>query len=137
MSCSPVRPVSLPRGPRGRTPHPSLADVTDRGAVAVALEKSNLGSLRDMQHKDQCGNVISSFPPPPDIPAAPRSPHGRAELTPCVRTLADPDWSNPTRPRFERPLDTIRSFEAAIYGTYSNNRASYARTGSLSSTPHG
>lgn len=32
--------------------------------------------------------------------------------------LADPDRSNPTRPRSERPLDTIRSFEAAIRGTY-------------------
>lgn len=42
---------------------------------------------------------------------------------------ADPDLSNPTRPRLERPLDTIRSFEAAIYGTSINNRASYARTG--------
>lgn len=31
---------------------------------------------------------------------------------------ADPDRSNPTRSRFERPLDTIRSFEAAIRGTY-------------------
>ncbi|KAJ5703767.1 hypothetical protein N7493_010905 [Penicillium malachiteum] len=66
----------------------------------VALEKSNLGSLREIQHKDQYGNPIT-----------------------------DPDWSNPTRPRFERPLDTIRSFEAAIYGTYTSQRpASYART---------
>lgn len=55
----------------------------------VALEKSNLGSLRSMQHKDQYGNIIT-----------------------------DPDRSNPTRPRFERPLDTIRSFESAIRGTY-------------------
>jgi hypothetical protein len=30
--------------------------------VAVALEKSNLGSLRDVQHKDQYGNIISSSP---------------------------------------------------------------------------
>ncbi|KAJ5154211.1 Protein of unknown function DUF2406 [Penicillium coprophilum] len=67
--------------------------------IAVALEKSNLGSLREIEFKDQYGNVIT-----------------------------DPDLSNPTRPRLERPLDTIRSFEAAIYGTYSNNRASYART---------
>ncbi|KAJ5161161.1 hypothetical protein N7492_006553 [Penicillium capsulatum] len=68
--------------------------------MAVALEKSNMGSLRDVQHKDQYGNVIT-----------------------------DPDWSNPTRPRFERPLDTIRSFEAAIYGPYSSTRpGSYART---------
>lgn len=26
----------------------------------------------------------------------------------------EPDLSNPTRNRWERPLDTIRSFEAAI-----------------------
>ncbi|KAL2811911.1 hypothetical protein BJX63DRAFT_266064 [Aspergillus granulosus] len=68
----------------------------------VALEKSNLGSLRALQHKDQYGNPIT-----------------------------DPDLSNPTRPRFERPLDTIRSFEAAIYGPYSHSHSrpvSYART---------
>lgn len=27
--------------------------------VAVALEKSNLANIREMQHKDQFGNVIS------------------------------------------------------------------------------
>ncbi|KAL4926956.1 uncharacterized protein BDV17DRAFT_268330 [Aspergillus undulatus] len=59
-----------------------------------------MGSLRSMQHKDQYGNIIS-----------------------------EPDLSNPTRPRFERPLDTIRSFEAAIYGQYASNRMSYAQTG--------
>ncbi|KAJ5808984.1 hypothetical protein N7474_010253 [Penicillium riverlandense] len=42
-------------------------------------------SLRSMQHKDRDGRVIS-----------------------------DPDLSNPTRNRLERPLDTIRSFQAAI-----------------------
>lgn len=31
-------------------------------------------------------------------------------------TIAEPDFSNPTRSRHERPLDTIRSFEAAAYG---------------------
>lgn len=36
---------------------------------------------------------------------------------------ADPDRSNPTRNRWERPLDTIRSFEAAIDGGYSNRRS--------------
>ncbi|KAJ5884909.1 hypothetical protein N7495_009419 [Penicillium taxi] len=77
-----------------------LVAMNELQPMAVALEKSNLGSLREMQHKDQFGNIIT-----------------------------DPDWSNPTRPRFERPLDTIRSFENAIYGTYSaTRRASYART---------
>ncbi|KAJ5226559.1 uncharacterized protein N7469_006565 [Penicillium citrinum] len=42
-------------------------------------------SLRSVQHRDRDGNII-----------------------------VDPDRSNPTRSRLERPLDTIRSFEAAI-----------------------
>ncbi|KAL9587113.1 MAG: hypothetical protein Q9212_000480 [Teloschistes hypoglaucus] len=39
---------------------------------------------------------------------------------------ADPDRSNPTRPRLERPLDTIRSFEAAIDGSYERRPPSRA-----------
>ncbi|PYH88153.1 hypothetical protein BO71DRAFT_436029 [Aspergillus ellipticus CBS 707.79] len=46
---------------------------------------SNGFSLRSIQHRDREGKVIT-----------------------------EPDLSNPTRYRFERPLDTIRSFEAAI-----------------------
>ena len=42
---------------------------------------------------------------------------------------ADPDASNPTRPRLERPLETIRSFEAAIDGTY--NRRPMSRVGKI------
>ncbi|KAJ5951570.1 uncharacterized protein N7479_009983 [Penicillium vulpinum] len=42
-------------------------------------------SLRSIQHRDRDGNIIT-----------------------------DPDLSNPTRSRLERPLDTIRSFDAAI-----------------------
>lgn len=30
-------------------------------------------------------------------------------------TIVEPDLTNPTRHRWERPLDTIRGFEAAIY----------------------
>ncbi|KAJ5592880.1 hypothetical protein N7537_009784 [Penicillium hordei] len=76
-----------------------LVAMNELQPMAVALEKSNLGSLRELEFKDQYGNVIT-----------------------------DPDLSNPTRPRLERPLDTIRSFEAAINGSYNNNRASYAKT---------
>ncbi|KAL4897699.1 hypothetical protein BDV59DRAFT_48681 [Aspergillus ambiguus] len=87
---------------RRRTLHtkadPMVAMSEDQ-PMMVALEKSNLGNLREMEHKDQYGNVIT-----------------------------DPDLSNPTRPRFERPLDTIRSFEAAIYGTYMSRPVSYAKT---------
>lgn len=47
---------------------------------------------------------------------------------------AEPDKSNPTRSRWERPLDTIRSFEAAIEGPQAQ-RAS-ARNGSGMQTWH-
>ncbi|KAI8940155.1 hypothetical protein NX059_003866 [Plenodomus lindquistii] len=57
--------------------------------IAAALEKPTLESLRSFQHSDSSGNII-----------------------------VDPDLSNPTRSRWERPLDTIRSFEAAIDGEY-------------------
>lgn len=57
--------------------------------IAAALEKPTLQSLRSFQHTDSSGNPIT-----------------------------DPDLSNPTRSRWERPLDTIRSFEAAIDGEY-------------------
>ncbi|EFQ96048.1 hypothetical protein PTT_03530, partial [Pyrenophora teres f. teres 0-1] len=57
--------------------------------IAAALEKPTLQSLRSFQHTDSAGNPI-----------------------------VDPDLSNPTRSRWERPLDTIRSFEAAIDGEY-------------------
>ncbi|KAJ6035749.1 hypothetical protein N7540_000028 [Penicillium herquei] len=49
-------------------------------------------SLRSIQHKDLNGNIIS-----------------------------DPDLCNPTRSRLERPLDTIRSFEAAIDAHHKRN----------------
>lgn len=34
---------------------------TDTTIVAVALQKSNLGSLRELEFKDQYGNVISPY----------------------------------------------------------------------------
>ncbi|KAJ6790088.1 hypothetical protein PWT90_02092 [Aphanocladium album] len=57
--------------------------------IAAMASESNTAPLRSFQHKDIQGNPI-----------------------------ADPDRSNPTRSRWERPLDTIRSFEAAINGGY-------------------
>ncbi|KAG9538529.1 hypothetical protein KCU79_g20107, partial [Aureobasidium melanogenum] len=59
------------------------------------MEASTLESLRQVQHKDSNGNVIT-----------------------------EPDLSNPTRPRWERPLDTIRSFERAIDGGYKRRSVS-------------
>lgn len=78
---------------------PSLA-MTEAEPSAVASDvRSSLAPIRAIQHRDSAGNPI-----------------------------ADPDRSNPTRNRWERPLDTIRAFEAAIDGNYSRN--SFIRTDS-------
>ncbi|EXJ74107.1 uncharacterized protein A1O5_02401 [Cladophialophora psammophila CBS 110553] len=73
---------------------PSKA-ITEATPVEQAQEASTVDDLRKMSHKDSEGNVIT-----------------------------DPDRSNPTRHRMERPLDTIRAFNAAAEGTTSR-RASY------------
>ncbi|PKS06361.1 hypothetical protein jhhlp_007109 [Lomentospora prolificans] len=71
---------------------PTLAMNEAEPAAVQATERSVLAPLRSVQHKDVYGNPIEF--------------------------VAEPDKSNPTRSRWERPLDTIRSFEAAIDGPY-------------------
>ncbi|GAM83506.1 hypothetical protein ANO11243_014940 [Dothideomycetidae sp. 11243] len=44
-----------------------------------------------------------------------------------LQPQAEPDLSNPTRSRWERPLDTIRSFERAIDGDYKRRTISRGR----------
>ncbi|KAK5790874.1 hypothetical protein VI817_006183 [Penicillium citrinum] len=61
-------------------------------------------SLRSVQHRDRDGNIIGKTHLYPDA----------IQRTQSLTFLVDPDRSNPTRSRLERPLDTIRSFEAAI-----------------------
>ncbi|KAI0160265.1 hypothetical protein GGR57DRAFT_414075 [Xylariaceae sp. FL1272] len=73
--------------------------MTEREPAMEAQTVSERPALRAIQHRDSSGNPI-----------------------------ADPDRSNPTRSRWERPLDTIRSFEAAIDGGY--NRKSVYRSDS-------
>ncbi|RCI11483.1 hypothetical protein L249_7299 [Ophiocordyceps polyrhachis-furcata BCC 54312] len=69
---------------------PTLA-INEAEPSTVAMNaQSTHTPLRSLQHKDVWGNPIT-----------------------------DPDKSNPTRNRWERPLDTIRGFEAAIDGGYS------------------
>ncbi|KKF94543.1 putative protein C19C7.04c [Ceratocystis platani] len=69
---------------------PSLAMNEAEPAAIAAMQATSMPSLRSIQHKDPFGNLI-----------------------------VEPDVSNPTRSRWERPLDTIRNFEAAIDGNYS------------------
>ena len=68
-------------------------------------------SIRYLEHRDQDGNIIGIYF------------LSQRHTFPNMNSV-DPDRSNPTRPRLERPLDTIRSFEAAIDGSY-NRRQSY------------
>ncbi|KAL8714929.1 MAG: hypothetical protein Q9220_001442 [cf. Caloplaca sp. 1 TL-2023] len=71
--------------------------INEAQPVAQALDAPTLENIRSLQHRDRYGNLIT-----------------------------DPDQSNPTRPRLERPLDTIRAFEAAIDGAYERRPASRA-----------
>ncbi|KAM0437498.1 hypothetical protein ACHAPT_001861 [Fusarium lateritium] len=81
---------------------PTLAiSEAEPSVVAAMMTESSFAPLRSVQHKDPFGNAI-----------------------------ADPDKSNPTRNRWERPLDTIRSFEAAIDGGYSRKSLYRAETDS-------
>ncbi|KAI0382095.1 hypothetical protein F5Y04DRAFT_57898 [Hypomontagnella monticulosa] len=76
---------------------PTLA-LTESEPAMDAQSKGGINpvSLRTITHKDIYGNPIT-----------------------------DPDRSNPTRSRMERPLDTIRAFEAAIDGGYSSRKSVY------------
>ncbi|KAI1142909.1 hypothetical protein F5Y05DRAFT_135867 [Hypoxylon sp. FL0543] len=82
--------------PHGKT-DPTLALRESEPAMEAQTKGViNAISLRSLQHKDVYGNPIT-----------------------------DPDRSNPTRSRSERPLDTIRAFEAAIDGEYNNRKSMY------------
>ncbi|KAF7878875.1 hypothetical protein EAF04_000078 [Stromatinia cepivora] len=84
---------------------PSLA-MTEAEPSAVASEvPTSLAPIRAIQHRDSQGNPI-----------------------------ADPDRSNPTRSRWERPLDTIRAFEAAIDGNYSSRKSMIRAESDVGST---
>ncbi|PSR99382.1 hypothetical protein BD289DRAFT_37973 [Coniella lustricola] len=76
---------------------PTMAMNEIEPAFIAAQARHTMGSLRLMEHTDKTGNVIT-----------------------------DPDHSNPTRWRLERPLDTIRGFESAIRR---NERSSMINTG--------
>lgn len=91
---------------------PSMAIVEIEPSEVASDTKTTIAPIRAIQHRDNYGNLIT-----------------------------EPDRSNPTRNRWERPLDTIRSFEAAIDGSYSRKsrirndstamkRSSYYATGS-------
>jgi len=81
---------------------PNMAISEMQPSAVASDEASRLAPIRAIQHRDSHGNAIE-----------------------------DPDRSNPTRSRWERPLDTIRAFEAAIDGNYS--RKSYTRADSADS----
>ncbi|KAK8181549.1 hypothetical protein HDK77DRAFT_486043 [Phyllosticta capitalensis] len=92
----------------GNTKANPNAAMEEAQPVAQQLEAATLGSLRAIQHKDEHGNPIS-----------------------------DPDLSNPTRSRWERPLDTIRKFEQQIDGEYKHSGPEFSGYTSRRSSYHG
>ncbi|KAI1488834.1 hypothetical protein F5X96DRAFT_50338 [Biscogniauxia mediterranea] len=82
-------------------PRMALSEIEPAMQAQVAGEVATV-PLRALQHKDAFGNPIT-----------------------------EPDRSNPTRSRWERPLDTIRSFEAAIDGGYNRKSLYRADTDSV------
>ena len=98
-----------------------LADVP-QPAVANVLEETTLTDLRQVRHKDAYGNEIGMYV---SVYYVSRS------LMPYA---VDPDLSNPTRPRLERPLDTIKNFEKAIDDGY-KRRSTHVRQGAQRPTP--
>ena len=66
---------------------------------------TSLASIREIQFRDNNGNLIS-----------------------------EPDASNPSRPKFERPLDTIRGFEERIRRAEREERAAFIRAGKDNTT---
>ncbi|TVY33490.1 Uncharacterized protein LOCC1_G007796 [Lachnellula occidentalis] len=84
---------------------PSMALAEAEPSAVANSVQTSLAPIRAIQHRDAQGNPI-----------------------------ADPDRNNPTRSRWERPLDTIRAFEAAIDGNYSrksDNQTEVADTASV------
>ncbi|KAL2048486.1 hypothetical protein N7G274_000398 [Stereocaulon virgatum] len=86
---------------------PTVAMDEAQPAARNANELTTISSIRNLEHRDADGNIIT-----------------------------DPDRSNPTRPRMERPLDTIRSFEAAIDGSYNRRATSYRNETPGPMSPH-
>jgi hypothetical protein len=93
---------------------PSLS--LTRCLVALALEKPTLSSLQNVRCSDVFGNFISEL-----------------DKSDCWFLIlikictGDPDRSNPTRWRMERPLETIKSFEITIDRAHAQRQSSYIR----------
>lgn len=91
-------------------------EISSNGKLA-ADNVLTMGSIRSMQHRDTNGEIISM--------EYARTMPRYAKLANIK--IADPDRSNPTRPRLERPLATIMSFHAAVDGVYGER--AYSKSG--------
>lgn len=77
-----------------------------------------MAPIRTLTHKDEKGNPIGMpFTRSPILPSS-------------LILLVDPDFSNPTRSRWERPLETIRRFQEQIDEDY-KRRVTVAGQGEL------
>ncbi|KAF7537439.1 hypothetical protein G7054_g3724 [Neopestalotiopsis clavispora] len=86
-------------------PTMAMQEAEPSAVARAAINWDEKPPLSSIQHKDASGNII-----------------------------ADPDRSNPTRSKWERPLDTIRSFEAAFDDGYSSRQSVYRADSDSQST---
>ena len=107
---------SLTAGVVKSRPKTDFATIQD----AAVFEKATIESLRAVQHKDRDGNLIGKSRRVDAVLC-------RLALDSDIAVAAEPDLTNPTRSRWERPLDTIRSFDKNIEAGY--KRRSLSRSG--------
>ncbi|CAK7219765.1 hypothetical protein SCUCBS95973_003929 [Sporothrix curviconia] len=90
--------------------------------------KSRSFSFRSDRSHSQKGTILASQKLEPETHAEKEAKRLHSKADPTMAMVeaepSEPDKSNPTRYRWERPLDTIRSFEAAIDGGYTR-KSSY------------
>lgn len=79
------------------------------GSVQVNQGKNHARSLSTLKFKDRFGNDIGT-----EVPGKFNICYIELRVL-ILASVVEPDLTNPTRHRWERPLDTIRGFEAAIY----------------------
>ncbi|KAL8999711.1 MAG: hypothetical protein Q9169_001528 [Polycauliona sp. 2 TL-2023] len=105
----------------------SMLSFTRRKSSGTA--QVQIDNLHETAKEKASHHITSKADPSRAINEAQPDAQARAMPLPGAKiAAADPDRSNPTRPRLERPLDTIRAFEAAIDGSYERGTPSRADT---------
>ncbi|EME79149.1 uncharacterized protein MYCFIDRAFT_87432 [Pseudocercospora fijiensis CIRAD86] len=117
---SPHTSASRPHASRSRT----FSFRSDKSGASQPKEHL-VESPKEKQRRDSIWKSTSKANPNAALVEA--QPGGIQHKDAYGNPITDPDLANPTRPRMERPLDTIRSFEAAIDSGY-KRRSTFMRS---------